>query len=109
MKGRRIMNNPHTITELIELMANGDPSALECFYDQYEISIYHFALRFMHKPEHAENLVAEIFKFLWLEAGTFKTLQHDVDHWVSSICKKALLRKRKELQCVGNGKLSWGV
>ncbi len=85
------MREQLTSKELIALIAKQNSDALEAFYERYEHRIYSFALRMMRTSEHAESLVAEIFKLVWLEAGTAAHFSNEADHWVLSICKKATL------------------
>lgn len=43
----------------------GDKASLTMIYQRYHQHLYRFALRFLKSPEHAEELVHDVFLKLW--------------------------------------------
>jgi len=57
--------------ELVALVAERDPGALEALYDRYGGVAYSLAVRVLSDGPLAESVVREVFLSLWREAGRF--------------------------------------
>lgn len=57
--------------ELVALVAERDPGALEALYDRYGAVAYSLARRVLTDGPLAENVVQEVFLSLWRDAGRF--------------------------------------
>ena len=57
--------------ELLERVSHGDESAFTEFYRRFAPALYGMALRIMHEPKDAEDVVQESFCSIWRKAGSF--------------------------------------
>jgi RNA polymerase sigma factor (sigma-70 family) len=57
--------------ELVALVAEQDPGALEALYDRYGTAAYSLARRVLADGPLAEQVVLEVFLSLWRDAGRF--------------------------------------
>lgn len=84
--------------ELIRLISDRDRSAFETLYDRHSTMVYRFALRFVRKPEAAEEIVQDVFFKIWNKASSYHPQSSQVTTWMLSICRHACidaLRKQK--------------
>jgi RNA polymerase sigma factor (sigma-70 family) len=58
-------------SQLVALVAEGDATALEALYDRYGKAAYSLALRILTDQSLAEDVVRELFLWLWREARRF--------------------------------------
>jgi RNA polymerase sigma-70 factor (ECF subfamily) len=76
--------------QLIEWVANGDSSCLGTLFERYHRGVYQFCLRMTRNPEHAEDVVQEVFMKVLKKAGSFR---HDgtFKGWLFNIARNATL------------------
>ena len=60
---------------LTRLLREGDESAFAQIYDQYNQTLYHFALRYLKDKTLAEDALQEVFVKLWQQRGK---LEHEL-------------------------------
>ncbi len=84
--------------ELIAAIAQGDTAALEQLYDRYAAIIHRLALRIVHNPELAEEIVQEVFWRAWRRSASFERERGRVAQWLFGIahnlCIDELRRQR---------------
>jgi RNA polymerase sigma-70 factor (ECF subfamily) len=84
--------------ELIAAIAQGDTAALEQLYDRYAAIIHRLALRIVHNPELAEEIVQEVFLRAWRRSASFERERGRVAQWLFGIahnlCIDELRRQR---------------
>jgi RNA polymerase sigma-70 factor (ECF subfamily) len=56
---------------LIHRVAEGDIKAFERVYDAFSGILYSLALRMLHRPEDAEELLQEVFTKIWRDSGDY--------------------------------------
>ena len=85
---------------LIARTAQGDRLAMRVLYGRHYVRVYRFGLRLLHDEEVAEDLVTEVFRDVWRQAGKFEG-RSAVSTWLLAITRfKALsaLRRRKDVE-----------
>lgn len=76
--------------QLIEWVANGDPSCLGTLFERHHRAVYQFCLQMTRNPSHAEDLVQDVFVKILRKArgfrgeGTFRA-------WMFNIARNATL------------------
>lgn len=83
--------------QLIEWVARGDSSCLGTLFERHHRSVYQFCLQMIRNPEHAEDVVQEVFMKILRKA---KTYRHEGSYraWMFNIARNATLdyiRKNK--------------
>jgi RNA polymerase sigma-70 factor (ECF subfamily) len=71
--------------QLIMLVAEGDPSALEALYDRYVRQCYGLALRLLSNPSLAEEVVQEVFLKLWTQPTAYSPDKGRFASWLLSM------------------------
>ncbi|MFC5410447.1 RNA polymerase sigma-70 factor [Larkinella bovis] len=55
---------------LLRQLRNADPTAFRRVYDRYVQRVYHFSLSFLKSPETAQQMVRDVFTYLWERRST---------------------------------------
>jgi RNA polymerase sigma-70 factor (ECF subfamily) len=76
--------------QLIEWVANGDPSCLGTLVERYHRSVYQFCLQMTRNPAQAEDVVQEVFIKVLRKAGGFRN-QGTFKAWLFNIARNATL------------------
>ena len=63
-------------------MAKGDESALAELYDRHAGLIFSLAMRILRERADAEDVVQDVFKQVWVEAGRYNTARGAVAAWM---------------------------
>ncbi len=80
---------------LIERMAAGDKAAFAELYERFSGPLYGIALRIVHEPAEAQDLVHDVFIALWDKAATFNHERGTAFAWaVTSVRNRAIDRVR---------------
>lgn len=80
---------------LLKRMAAGDKAALAELYDRFSGPLYGIALRIVHEPAEAQDLVHDVFIALWDKAATFDHQRGTAFAWaVTSLRNRAIDRVR---------------
>lgn len=72
-------------SQLVALVAESDPAALEALYDRYGKAAYSLALRILADQALAEDVVQEVFLSLWRDARRFVPSRGTVDTYLLSM------------------------
>lgn len=80
---------------LLKRMAAGDKTALADLYDRFSGPLYGIALRIVHEPAEAQDLVHDVFIALWEKASSFDHQRGTAFAWaVTSVRNRAIDRVR---------------
>jgi len=71
--------------DLVRLMAEEDPAALETLYTRYSRIVFSFALRILGDPASAEEMLQEVFFRAWQQAANFSERKGSFVTWLLSI------------------------
>jgi len=83
--------------KLISGIAQGDSSSLSALHDAYSTPLFSFALRIVHSPETATEVVQDTFLAVWRSAGNYDAGRSKVFSWLVMILRrKAIDRLRME-------------
>lgn len=83
--------------ELVALVTEQNPAALEVLYTRYSRIVYSFALRIVGDPQIAEELLQEVFFRTWRQGALFRSSRGAFVTWLLSITHNMAideLRKR---------------
>lgn len=58
--------------DLLHRLAQGDQRALQQLFDQHYVALCRVALRLVHRPEVAEEIVQDVFVYLWEKRGDWQ-------------------------------------
>lgn len=75
---------------LVDAIADGDPSAMERFYEMYESVVYAFARARLNDPHAAADVVNEVMLAVWRGAARFKG-GSKVRTWVLGIANNKVM------------------
>lgn len=78
---------------LIKSIANGDQDAMEVFYLRHKAKVVRCAMRFVRNPSVAEEVVSDVFQYVWHKAGAFKS-HSQVSTWLLAIARNKALDAR---------------
>jgi len=73
--------------ELMPLIAGGDPSAFEVFYDRHGRAAYSLAYRIVGDRSAAEDVSQEAFLSIWRSGGRFDRTRGSVRAWLLGIVR----------------------
>jgi len=76
--------------QLIEWVANGDSSCLGTLFERHHKGVYQFCLQMTRNPEHAEDVVQEVFIKVLKKAGSFRN-DGTFKGWLYNIARNATL------------------
>lgn len=78
---------------LMDCVANGDATALECLYDRYNALLYSLALRIVGDPRGAEEVLQDSFFQLWRNASQFASLRGSVIGWLLTVTRQRAISR----------------
>jgi RNA polymerase sigma-70 factor (ECF subfamily) len=90
---------PPTDKELLDAVAQRDEGAFDALYKRYNVSLYNYILRLIHRPHVAEEILQEVFLAVWEGAGDFKK-RATVKTWLFRIAHYqavSWLRRKREV------------
>lgn len=73
--------------ELMALVGDGEPAALEALYDRHGGAAYSLAHRIMGDRQTAEDVTQEAFVSLWRSGGRYDAARGSVRSWVLAIVR----------------------
>jgi DNA-directed RNA polymerase specialized sigma24 family protein len=73
---------------LIIKIAQGDRSAFSTFYDRFTVPLYSLAYKILAEEAEAQEMLKEIFIWVWNNAACFRIEQNSVCSWVVSPLRK---------------------
>jgi RNA polymerase sigma-70 factor, ECF subfamily len=86
--------------DLVESIARGDKGAMRVLYTRHSVRIHRFILRLTGNVSLSEDLVSEVFLYVWRQADAFEAKSR-VSTWLLAIARyKAFsaLRRRSDAQ-----------
>ena len=88
-----------TDTTLLNLITDGNETALKVLFLRHNVLVYRFVLRLTDNATLAEDVVSEVFLEVWRRSGSFRS-ESRVSTWLLAIARnkaKAALRRRSAL------------
>ncbi len=88
-----------TDKELLDAVAQRDERAFDALYKRYNVSLYNYILRLIHRPHVAEEILQEVFLAVWEGAERFKK-RATVKTWLFRIAHHqavSWLRRKREV------------
>jgi len=76
--------------QLIEWVANGDPSCLGTLFERHHKGVYKFCLQMTRNPQQAEDVVQEVFIKVLRKAGSFRH-ESTFKSWLYNIARNTTL------------------
>ncbi|ASA25523.1 RNA polymerase sigma factor [Paenibacillus donghaensis] len=73
--------------ELMKLVGEKDPAALEWLYDRYERIVYSFAFRIVQDAMAAEEVVQELFLRVWTHSERYDEAQGKLTTWMFAVTR----------------------
>lgn len=93
---RPSLNSEISDLALVQSIAQGDERSLAVLYDRYSGPVYSIALRVLHDPEAAEEVLQDTFLRLWQNAHGFDPSRGSLAGWlVVSARNRAISRLRR--------------
>jgi len=91
-------------TALLESICAGDEGALAKLYDSYSRLVYSVALRVLHDPAKAEDVVQDVFLKVWRKPESFVETQGHLGPWLAVIARNRSIdvlrgRRKNESSC----------
>jgi len=74
-------------TNLIQKIQRGDRRAFSDFYDRYHALVYSIALRILRKPEDANDLLQEVFVYVWQKAPQYSRQKGTIEAWLITLTR----------------------
>jgi RNA polymerase sigma-70 factor (ECF subfamily) len=68
-------------------IAQGEGDAVAELYDRHARSIYSLALRILHEPAEAEDVVQEVFSQAWRQASSYNPSRGAVAAWLLTLAR----------------------
>jgi RNA polymerase sigma-70 factor, ECF subfamily len=83
---------------LLGLVQKGDEYAMAALFDRYSKTVYSVALRVLHDPSSAEDVLQEIFMQIWRSPEAFVATRGSLGGWLAVVSRNrsidTLRRKR---------------
>ncbi len=98
--GRRIRFGDTTVEDaaLLERVLHGDQAAMAAIFDRYSSMVYSVALRVLHDPGEAEDVMQEIFIQVWKNPSAFISGKGSLGAWLLVVTRNRAIdgiRRRK--------------
>jgi len=84
--------------QLLRRIAAQDSSALAEFYDQTAGSLFSFAMRMLHDPHDAEEVIQDVFVQIWNKASSFDPAIGLAFNWAMSIVRNRCIDRIRSRQ-----------
>ncbi len=97
---------PGSETALLESIRAGDEGALAKLYDRYSRLVYSVALRVLHDPAKAEDVLQDVFLKVWRQPEGFVETQGHLGPWLAVIARNRsidVLRGRQKNESSSEG------
>ena len=94
---------PETDSDLLARLGRGDESAMTQLFARYSRLVYSVALRVLHEPSVAEDVMQEIFMQVWRNPASFSAARGSLGGWLSVVARNRAidaLRKRRPMDPV---------
>lgn len=77
--------------ELITALKDGDKNALGTVYDRYGAALYGVVLRIVQSPEHAEEVVQDVFMKIFRNIASFDETKGKFYTWALNIARNSAI------------------
>lgn len=93
------MDTDLTDNQLFQRISNRDSKALETLYDRFSPVLYTLVKRIVVEKESAEEILADIFIFIWQKSSMFDVNSGDLYTWLITLARNKSLDfiRRKNL------------
>ncbi len=99
MKGEHPQQNiPADEPEIIVRLRAKDQAALDVLYERYSGLVYALALRIVHQPADAEDVVIETFWQLWQQAADYNDERGQLRSWIVTIGRSRALDRLRSMR-----------
>lgn len=88
-----IANETLSDAKIFEQIARKDVSALSTLYDRYSGRLFGLALKILKDQSLAEDMVQELFLYLWENADKFDRYRGDPIGWMMVVCRNRCIDK----------------
>lgn len=82
-----------TDSQLFAQMADKQTSALSALYDRYSERLFGLARHILKEQSLAEDVIQELFLYLWQNAGKFDLRRTDAGPWLTVLCRNRCIDK----------------
>lgn len=92
-----------TDSDLLTRLGRGDETAMTQLFARYSRLVYSVALRVLHEPSGAEDVMQEIFMQVWRNPGSFSAARGSLGGWLSVVARNRaidVVRKRRPTDSV---------
>ena len=86
----------HIESALPALIADGDQSAFATFFELYNTRVYSYALKILHLPDVAEDVVQEVFIKVWNHRAQLPSI-NNIESWVITITRNQIYNHLRSL------------
>jgi len=90
---------------LLAEVARGDERALAALYDAHASHLLAFIVKLLGRREGAEEVLAEVFRRVWLTAPEFDPRRSPARYWLVRLARDLALAARKEHVSPPQGKM----
>jgi RNA polymerase sigma-70 factor (ECF subfamily) len=97
---------------LVEQVAGGSQKALGRLYVQWAPTLYSVAMRVLRSSECSEEIVDDVFVYVWQRAGAYDPARGSVGAWLSVATRyRAIDRVRRDRKhsLLQNGQFAWSA
>ena len=85
-----------TDIDLLKAAARRDRSALSTFYDRHAAALYGLALKILRDEALAQDVLQDLFLFLWENAGRFIERRGSPVGWMMISCRNRCIDKLRQ-------------
>jgi RNA polymerase sigma-70 factor, ECF subfamily len=89
---------PASLDELVQLVARGDESAFERFYDRVSGSVFGLVRRVLRDPAQSEEVTQEVFVEAWRTASRFDDSRGSATTWVLTMAHRRAVDRVRAAQ-----------
>src|SRR5918999_909076 len=90
-----LLDNP---IALLQQIVSGDGEAFSRFYDRYASLVFTFALRLLGSRADAEDLLQEVFLYVWRQAQSYSPERGSPEAWLITITRSRAIDKLRSIR-----------
>lgn len=81
--------------ELVRAIAQGDEQAFASLYRRYNSTLFGFLIRILNNPPEAEDVLQEVFVYVWQHAADFDETRGRVFTWLATIARSRAVDRQR--------------